>query len=180
MGNGVARTLREVADGDTLLAPQPAMELLELIVRQLPKSQRVTTLNIDAAQLSDDGTLIHGTESTTPQPQEVRIGEFLVYLLLGRPALSADDAFEPAVQKLPNAIVALVSRDLGQADGQWVLHREWLDALQLQLNDDVMALTPQERAARRRQRLMSTSGAVAVALISTIVVVYAMTSWASS
>lgn len=196
MGDMVARTLRAVADGDALLAPQPAMELLELIVRQLPTTQRVATINIDSSRLAQDGTLSDESTSDSPldtghnndtdldvsdsQPQVVRIGEFLVYLVLGRPALSPDDAFEPAVQKLPNAIVTLISRDLGDANGQWVTTCEWLAGLRGELKGEVMPLTAKERTDRRRQRILSVAGSVAVALISIIIVFYALTSWASS
>lgn len=194
MGDMVARTLRAVADGDALFAPQPAMELLELIVRQLPTTQRVATINIDSSRLAHDGTLIEQSMSDTPpntihddstnvsgsQPRGMRVGEFLVYLVLGRPALSPDDAFEPAVQKLPNAIVTLISRDLGDANGQWVTTCEWLAGLRGELKGEVMPLTAKERTDRRRQRILSVAGSVAVTLISIIIVFYALTSWASS
>lgn len=174
-------TLRDIADSDALMSHIAALQTLELIARQVPRSQQPVELHLDEDTLASDGTFtaLH-PDSVQTTAASTRFGEYLVFLIVGRMPISEQDAFEPAVQGFPQPIVTLISRDLGDSNGQWVSHDEWLSTLQRELDTKTTPLTAVEQANRLKSWAVAIGGALLVAAISTAIIIYALTSWASS
>lgn len=192
------RSLRDLVDADAPLPPGRAASVMVAVARHV---ERVEASGRDAGELVADEVVLHADGSvelrrtpvpspTTPGVPEdgpamgtaggAATGRLLFELLVGRPPLGREDAFEPAiVSAFEPATCSLLARSLSESPGQWPRAAEWRRALEAETRGLAPPLPPREQASIRRRRLLVALGLVVLVTATVVVLVLAPTWWAS-
>ncbi len=165
------------------LAPRRAASVLVAVCRELElltsSGTAVTDLSAGRIELAGDGSArIEPGAARTGVAAGAGVGRLLFELLVGRPPLGAEDAFEPHLTStLPASTVALLARSCSDAPGQWPSVADWSAELARVAGGQAPAEPPQRTAARRRRRTAVVLAVVALVVLSVVVVALAPRWW---
>lgn len=187
------RTLAELADAEAPMEHRRAAAVLLAVTRELERRRErgIVDEDLDAGSvlLGADGSVVLPRRRRGPveEPSDLgppigtetgaAIGRLYFLLLVGRPPLRRDDAFEPVVRNVLTAEqCALLARSFADAPGQWPTVTEWHTALGEIARGMAASPPPRVLAAARRRRLLVVAGLV-VLVVVTLVVVLAAPRW---
>lgn len=180
---GHGRTLASLVHDDAPLAPRRAASVMVAVCRELERADAAghpcTDVTAAAVRLAPDGSVRIGRSGSADGVSAgASVGRLLFELLVGRPPLGTEDAFEPHLQaSLAPPVVAMVARSCAGSPGQWPSVAEWSVQLGALAGGQAPPLPPRRVMAIRRRRV-----AIAVALalllaVSVVVVVLAPRWW---
>lgn len=109
------------------------------------------------------------------------LGRLLFQMLVGRPPLSPQDAFEPHLRtQLEPSTIALVSSSCSEAPGQWPSADDWSAELTRISGPLVTPPAPRRVAGERRRRAVLAVALAVLAAVSLAVVVAAPSWWSDA
>lgn len=187
------RSLAELAEAEAPMEPRRAAAVLLAVTRELERRRARgivdEQLDADRVLLGADGSVVlperrrgpvvETSELGPPVGTEAgaHVGRLYFLLLVGRPPLRRDDAFEPVVRNALTADqCALLARSFADAPGQWPTVAEWQSGLNDIARGMAAAPPPRQLAAARRRRVLVALGLVAL-VIASIVVLWAAPRW---
>jgi len=190
------RSLRDLIDAEAPVPPGRAASVAVAVARHLERiedhGQDVGEIDPDAVVLREDGSVELHWGPATPRPEAdpdgprlgtaggAAIGRLLFELLIGRPPLGREDAFEPAVlAAYAPSTCSLLARSLSDAPGQWPDAAEWRAALESEAKGLAPPLPPDVVASDRRRRALVGLGVAVLAVATLVVLALAPGWWAS-
>jgi hypothetical protein len=194
------RTIADLVAQDAPVPPRRAGAVVLAVARVVQREEASGT-SVGALDASDvavqaDGSVDLAARATTrstsplwstdtivptsgdPGPAGAAIGRLLFELLIGRPPLGREDAFEPAITvALAPEACALLARSCSEAEGQWPSVDEWVRTLEALAGGQAAPLPPSVVAQHRLRRALVTVGVVVLAACSVGAVLMAPTWW---
>ncbi len=105
------------------------------------------------------------------------VGRLWFELLIGRPPLGSQDAYEPAlISTLEPAQRSLIARSCSSSPGQWPRLRDWTTELDRAAGGQALPPPPARRAAARRRAIVAFV-ALIVLVVTTIAVLVLAPGW---
>jgi hypothetical protein len=144
-------------------------------------------LTTDGVVIGADGTIrferptdrsAEGPDAA-PEPEAgAAIGRLLFELLVGRPPLGRDDAFEPTLfAELGATLCALLARSFSDSPGQWPDASTWRSALEAHTRGLAPPPPPSVVRKERRRRVLIALGVALLALVTVVTLVLAPRWW---
>lgn len=183
------RTLASLAAEEAPLSPRRAAAVMVAVVRELERRDAAgptdDPLRADDVVLAADGSVQvagdgrpSGDGDRSGVSAGAAVGRMLFLLLVGRPPLGPDDAFEPHLRaSLPAPAVALLARSCSPAPGQWPSVHDWAEPLADLAGGQAPPRPAAEVARLRRRRRLVAVAVVALLVISAVVVLLAPRWW---
>ncbi len=188
------RSLAELAEAEAPMDPRRAAAVLLAVTRELERrrARGIVDEHVDADRvlLGADGSVVLPDRHRSPVVETselgppvgteagAHVGRLYFLLLVGRPPLRRDDAFEPVVRNALSAEqCALLARSFADAPGQWPTVAEWQSELGAIAQGMAAAPPPREVAAARRRRALLVVGLVALVIVSVVVLLAAPRWW---
>jgi hypothetical protein len=155
------------------------------VVRRERAGRGPVDLRSTDVQLHADGSVTIDPPATHPDGPGVdpgaALGRLLFQMMVGRPPLSADDAFEPHLRsRLEPSTIALVSSSCSDAPGQWPPAAAWSAELTRIAGPLLAPPAPRRVASERRRRAVLAIALAVLAAVSLVVVLAAPSWWADA
>lgn len=152
------------------------------VVRRQHAGRGPAVLQAAAIRLHADGSVTIDPPADHPAAPGLdpgaALGRLLFELLVGRPPLSPQDAFEPHLRtQLEPSTIALVSSSCSDAPGQWPSAGDWSAELTRIAGPLVAPPAPRRVAGERRRRAILTVALAVLAAVSLAVVLAAPSWW---
>jgi hypothetical protein len=168
---------------DAPLTPRRAASVMVAVTRELehldPTGKSPIDLRADRIELAADGSVrITGTGTPHGVTAGAGVGRLLFELLVGRPPLGSEDAFEPHLcEALNPSTVSLLARSASPSPGQWPTVADWSAELALVAGGQAPPEPPSRATSKRRRRLALAVTLLLLASVTVLVLLLAPGWW---
>lgn len=187
------RTLAEVVRAEAPVSARRAASIMVAVARAVeraetggrevaPPTAATVVIAADGTVRLDDPEIAGPRAGTGPtvtgSETGAAIGRLLFELLVGRPPLGRDDAFEPTLlAELGTTVSSLLARSFSDSPGQWPDVATWRAALEAYAGGSAPPLPPAVVRKERLRRVGVALGVVVLALVTVVTLVLAPRWW---